>query len=75
MSLERKERRRCNLCGEVISGEYYSCERKYHTATDGYIAVGTSPVWTGTINGYGYTCQPVPAIDVCLDCWEKMDKK
>ena len=75
MSLERKERRKCDKCGEIISGAYYSCEKQFHTATDGYATVPPGNAWLQFAGGSVGTCSPPPKIDICQDCWEKMDKK
>ena len=68
MSLEKKERRRCDICGEVISDvDYYSCSRTKARTYDEYYTDQVTG-WIGT----NYPLYPT-FIDVCLDCWAKME--
>jgi hypothetical protein len=71
MSIEKRERIRCDICREIISGkQYYSCKQE-NAAADEYITVDQSSMF---IANFSLGCQPgVPRFtDVCLDCWEKM---
>ena len=69
MSVERKERRRCDNCKEVISdAEYYSCQKHTAAEADCYRTINNEAQWV--IQGsYNY---PQPPVDVCMDCWEKL---
>lgn len=70
MSLERKERRRCDICKEVISDkDYYSCTKQTAGKDNIYIPITTNG--TAQWNSYTYANHPY-IIDVCLDCWSKL---
>lgn len=72
MSVERKERRRCDICGEIISDtEYWSCKRERAKVDNVYTKDGQ--YWI--VNNYGTVTTPAPPTDVCVDCWEKMKGK
>lgn len=71
MSLEKKERRMCDICKRIMSEEsFYSCQRNYAYKENEYHATSLMEYYVGdrmsTYNGT-YT-------DVCMKCWEKMKK-
>lgn len=86
MSVERRERRRCDICGELITGAYYSCSRKNlmecptpnpgYWITQGQGPLGDFSIPLGNIGVIGTPYQPVtrPDLDVCPDCWDKMQE-
>jgi hypothetical protein len=81
MSVERRERRRCDICGELITGEYYSCDRKTIVNCPApnpgfWMTQGQGSVSVNGMLGSG-SYQPIlpPGIDVCPDCWEEMEKR
>lgn len=79
MSVERRERRRCDICGELITGDYFSCARKRilecpipnpgHWVNQ-VVGDGIMPI--GTYGASPYQPTKSPDLDVCLDCWDKM---
>lgn len=75
MSVSTKERRRCDICKELIVKHYYACAAQslstpcLERSDVGAYWFGNGPlIITGTQNN-NYT------IDVCSDCWDKMGAK
>jgi hypothetical protein len=66
MSVERRERRRCDICGELITGDYHSASRRTLQPCGNVVQPGIWQIqgnWNNTGGG---------DIDVCQDCWDKM---
>ena len=72
MSLEQKTRRRCDVCGEVISSaSYYSCTQETQGQADTWLKrIDYSSVSRGI--GAIHGSYPPAPLDVCTDCWERM---
>lgn len=85
MALEKQERRTCDICGDVIKGDYYEAEKKYHVHNDGFVKVNENVTNWYTVGGFvpmgdsissGWAISPtVVKTDICKDCWERLQLK
>ena len=76
MSVSTKERRRCDICKELIVRKYYSCSaQSLSTPCLERSDVGAYWFSTGGISPVSGYAMNSGEIDVCEDCWNLMKKQ
>lgn len=70
MSIETLITRKCDICGKIMSNDfYYSCQRQHAIKNE----------WTQVYGGYQqYTTDGIPSYntthkDVCSECWTLLE--